>query len=112
MAFKKKFRVAVGVVIAASALALTAAAIALYALQTNWFRQQVRERILIAAETSTGGRVEIGAFNYNWHTLTAQFADFTIHGAEPQGAGRRPRCCSASRRAGFHARRSRYGARL
>jgi translocation and assembly module TamB len=86
MRINRKLRLAAAVVFAACALALIAGVIALYALQTNWFRQQARERILAAAETSTGGRVQFGSFTYNWRTLSAEFTDFVIHGSEPAGA--------------------------
>jgi len=55
-------------------------------LQTDWFKNKVRERIVSVAETATGGRVEIGKFNYNWHNLTAEVALFTLHGKEPREA--------------------------
>jgi translocation and assembly module TamB len=36
----------------------------------------------VAAE-ATGGRVEIGSFNYDWRALTADVAPFVLHGSEP-----------------------------
>jgi uncharacterized protein involved in outer membrane biogenesis len=55
-----------------------------YALQTNWFKQQVRDKIVSSAEQASGGRVELGAFNYNWRSLTADFTGFVVHGTEPR----------------------------
>ena len=52
-------------------------------VQTDWFKNQVRERIVSVAEKATGGRVEIGRFNYDWHALTAEVAPFVLHGSEP-----------------------------
>lgn len=86
MRMKYKTRIVAAAVLTACALAAVAAFVAMYALQTNWFRQQVRQRIIAAAETSTGGRVRLGSFTYNWSTLTAEFADFSIHGSEPVGS--------------------------
>lgn len=63
-------------------LALLAVGFALYTLQTSWFKQQVRDKIISAAEQASGGRVEIGSFNYHWRSLTAEFSDFVVHGAE------------------------------
>ena len=34
--------------------------------------QQVRERIVADAEKATGGRVEIGSFDFEWSTMTAR----------------------------------------
>jgi len=51
-------------------------------LQSNWFRDEVRKRIVAQVETATGGKVEIGKFDYHWRTLTLDFRDFVIHGTE------------------------------
>ncbi len=56
-------------------------------LQTVWFKNKVRARIMSVAETATGGRVEIGQFDYNWRNLTVEVAPFVVHGKEaPQAA--------------------------
>ena len=55
-----------------------------YALQTNWLKEKVRERIVLLVEEATGGRVELGTFNFDWRTLTAEFGNLTIHGTEPK----------------------------
>ena len=54
-------------------------------LQTNWFKGKVRARIVSIAETATGGRVEIGTFDYNWRNLTVELAPFVVHGKERPG---------------------------
>ena len=58
----------------------------LLVLQSDWFRNKVRERIVSEIEDSTGGRVEIGAFHYDWRRLTAEVAPFTLHGKEAADA--------------------------
>lgn len=60
--------------------------VALYALQTAWFKNRVREKIVTAIQQSTGGTVELGAFDYDWRTLTADFHRLVVHGTEPVGA--------------------------
>ncbi|HLJ46829.1 MAG TPA: translocation/assembly module TamB domain-containing protein [Bryobacteraceae bacterium] len=70
----------------AIALAVIAAVTGVFVLRSDWFRTQVRDRIVSEVERSTGGRVEIGQFNYDWHALTASLGPFTLHGKEPQGA--------------------------
>ncbi len=64
---------------------LIAVAATLAILQTNWFKGKVRARIVSIAETATGGRVEIGTFDYNWRNLTVELAPFVVHGKERPG---------------------------
>ena len=55
-------------------------------VRTDWFRDMVRAKIVAAVEDSTGGKVEIGAFTFDWTHLRAQIRNFVIHGLEPAGA--------------------------
>ena len=55
-------------------------------VRTDWFKNKVRDKIVAVAETATGGRVEIGRFDYQWPGLTVEVAPFIIHGKEPPGA--------------------------
>ncbi len=59
---------------------------ALFIIQTGWFQEEVRQRIVTAVEKASGGRLELGGFSYNWRTLTATFTNFVIHGTEPPSA--------------------------
>jgi translocation and assembly module TamB len=59
---------------------------AVFVLRSAWFREQVRERIVADAEKATGGRVEIGSFDFEWSTMTARVNGFVIHGTEPAGS--------------------------
>ena len=52
-------------------------------LQSPWFFEQVRRRIVSTVETATGGRVEAGSFHFDWKHLRAELRDFVIHGTEP-----------------------------
>ena len=52
-------------------------------VQSRWFHDKVRDRIVTTAETATGGRVQIDRFDFDWHSLTATLTGFTIHGTEP-----------------------------
>jgi len=79
---------------------LVAAAVAFFfVVQTNWFKDQVRERIVTVAEKASGGRVQVGRFNYDWHALTAEVSPFVLHGTEP--AGERPFFRAAKIRVGL-----------
>src|ERR1700734_950033 len=55
-------------------------------VQSAWFRNLVRVRMVSAIERATGGRVEIGSFSYNWRNLTADVQPFVLHGTEPASA--------------------------
>ncbi len=70
--------------IAAASLALVCALVVclILVLQSNWFRDQLRKRIIAQVETATGGKTEIGSFDYDWRTLTVDIKDFVIHGTE------------------------------
>jgi translocation and assembly module TamB len=55
-------------------------------VQTDWFRNFVRTKIVAAVENGTGGRAEIGRFDFDWTHLEADIYDFVIHGLEPADA--------------------------
>ncbi len=55
-------------------------------VQTDWFRSYVKRKIIVSTEESTGGRVEIGSFRFDWRRLEAVVTDFVVHGNEPPGA--------------------------
>jgi translocation and assembly module TamB len=55
-------------------------------VQTDWFHNCVKQRIIVATEQSTGGKVEIGSFAFDWRRLRAVVSNFVIHGNEPPGA--------------------------
>src|SRR5713226_900999 len=65
---------------------LLLAVMVLSVARSPWLREQVRERIVTEAERATGGRVEIGSFDFDWRTLTARINGFVIHGTEPAGS--------------------------
>lgn len=51
-------------------------------LQSTWLREVVRQKIVSELERSTGGQVELGDFQYDWRTLTAEFRNLVVHGTE------------------------------
>ena len=55
-------------------------------VRTEWFRNTVREKIVAAVETGTGGRAEIGSFTFDWTHLRVQIRNFVVHGLEPADA--------------------------
>ncbi len=68
------------------ALVAVVAIASILVVQTDWFRNWVREKIITATEEGTGGKVEVGAFSFRWRALEAIVSDFVIHGKEPPGA--------------------------
>jgi translocation and assembly module TamB len=52
-------------------------------LRSDWFAAKVRERVIAEMEKSTGGKVELREFHFDWHTLTAEVDGLVIHGTEP-----------------------------
>ncbi|MDQ2900731.1 MAG: hypothetical protein M3Y07_13175, partial [Acidobacteriota bacterium] len=67
---------AVGILIAIGIAGVTIA-------RSDWFREKLRERIIAELEKSTGGKVDIGAFQFDWSTLTAELDNLVVHGLEP-----------------------------
>jgi len=68
------------------ALILIAGIGAILTVQTQWFRDFVRRKIITATEEGTGGKVEVGSFSFDWRALEAVVSGFVIHGKEPPGA--------------------------
>ncbi len=66
-----------------AALILLASAAGLLVVRSEWFHRKVRERLIREIETATGGRVELGAFRFDWRALRARVQDLVIHGTEP-----------------------------
>ena len=65
-------------------LIVVIAAVSVYvAFRSGWVREQIRGRVVAAAEKATGGKVEIGALEIDWKALTAEFDNLVIHGTEP-----------------------------
>ena len=72
--------ISAGAVILLLAIAVATGVIA---VRSGWLREKIRERVVAEAETATGGKVEIGALQLDWKTLTAELDNLTIHGTEP-----------------------------
>ena len=68
------------------ALIVVVAIAVLLVARTGWFREYVKQRIIVATEEGTGGKVEIGSFDFDEPHLTAVVNDLVIHGDEPAGS--------------------------
>src|SRR6266542_1589946 len=51
-------------------------------VRSPWFYEKVRSRIVQEVERVTGGTVELGAFNFDWRTMTARVDRFQLRGTE------------------------------
>ena len=69
-------------------VALVLAFAAVLVLRSAWFSEQVRSRMVYEVEKATGGRTELGSFDFDWSTLTARVRGLVLHGTE--GAGEAP----------------------
>jgi translocation and assembly module TamB len=79
---RKRILIAAGAV---AGLLLIAAAAVVMVVRSSWFYEKVRQWSISTVETATGGRVEIGAFQFDWRRMRAKFDNFTLHGDEPAG---------------------------
>ena len=70
--------------IAALVLAVVIAGIVI--VQTDWFRNFVRTKIVAAVEEGTGGKAAMDSFQFDWTHLRADVRNFVIHGLEPPDA--------------------------
>ena len=59
---------------------------ALIVVQTAWFRNYVRTKIIAYAEQATGGTVELKKFGFDWTQMHVELDGFVLHGTEPPGA--------------------------
>lgn len=65
--------------------ALAGAGALLWVAQSDWLREQVRVAVISEAGRVTGGRVELGTFQWNWRRRTVEARGLVIHGTEPRG---------------------------
>jgi len=52
-------------------------------VQTDWFRNYIREKIITETQDAIGGRAELKSFSFDWRHLEASIDQFVIHGNEP-----------------------------
>ncbi|HEY2015044.1 MAG TPA: translocation/assembly module TamB domain-containing protein [Bryobacteraceae bacterium] len=76
----RKIALIVGGSLAALVLVVVISGIAI--VQTDWFRNFVRTKIVTAVEEATGAKAEIGSFAFDWRHLRADVRNFVLHGLE------------------------------
>lgn len=68
-----------------AAVVLLAAVAAVFVLRSEWLQGKVRVWLVRSIETATGGRAEMGAFQFDWASMRAQADSLVLHGTEPAG---------------------------
>ena len=71
--------------VALAFLLVVAAITSVMVFRSDWFSGQIRERIISETEKATGGRVEIGSFDFDWRSMRAEVKNFVLHGKEKPG---------------------------
>lgn len=71
---------------ASLALVLGVITTAVLIVRSDWFNAKVRARMIAEVEKATGGRAELGGFQFDWRTLQARATRFVLHGKEKPGA--------------------------
>ncbi len=70
---------------AIAVLALTGLLVAILTVRSDWFYTKVRQRMIVEVEKATGGRAELGDFQFDWRKLRARAGNFVLHGREKAG---------------------------
>jgi translocation and assembly module TamB len=78
----KRSKVVLTVLGSIAGLVLVVAISAPFVLQSDWFSNFVRQKIISTTEESTGGKVELGSFQFDWRHLTVRIRNFVLHGTE------------------------------
>ena len=82
----RALRIGLKIACGLAALLLLLAAAGLLALRSDWFRENVRRRIVAELERITGGTATLGGYAVNWRLFTVEFRDLTLRGKEPRAA--------------------------
>ncbi len=82
----RPIRILRNVAIALGALILVLGVAGVLVVRSAWFQNYVKQTVIQSTEDSTGGKVEVGTFHFEWKHLTAVVTDFVIHGTETAGS--------------------------
>ncbi len=74
--------IALQILAAAILLAVVLGLAGVLVVQSGWFRERVRARIVSELESATGSQVELANFNFDWTHLTATVSPLILHGRE------------------------------
>ncbi|MGA8599550.1 MAG: translocation/assembly module TamB domain-containing protein [Bryobacteraceae bacterium] len=82
----KRSRILVTVAASLGVFVIAILIAALIIVQTAWFQNFVREKIVSSTEEATGGKVDIGSFSLSLSHLRVRITNFVLHGTEPAGS--------------------------
>src|SRR5579875_4106667 len=82
MSLNTKKRPVIIAALGAAFVLLLFALTAFLTIRSNWFKEQLLARVIRRIENSTGGRVELNGFKYDWQTSTLTLRNVVIHGTE------------------------------
>lgn len=82
---RRAAKISLQVAAALVVLILIGALAGLLVVQSGWFHEYVRGRIIAEIEHATGGKVDLGRFSFRGPTLTATLAPLVLHGKEGPG---------------------------
>jgi translocation and assembly module TamB len=63
-------------------LLMVLVAISIQVLKSPWLAAYIRAKMISVTEESTGGKVEIASFQFDWRRLHATIENFVLHGRE------------------------------
>ena len=78
-------RTGTALIAAIAGLVLLAVALSVGYFNSVWFRERMRQKLVFALQSVTGGAVEIGSFHWRLSRLELAVDDITIHGLEAAG---------------------------
>ncbi len=78
----RSLRISLISVVSLAAVALLVVIGGISILRSDWFFQQVRQKVIGELEKSTGGKVELREFHFDWNTLVVEAGGLVIHGTE------------------------------
>lgn len=82
----RPFRIVRNIALALLALIVVLIVAGILIVRSPWFQNYVKQTIVTSVENSTGGRVEMGTFHFDWTSLSAVATNFVLHGTEPPGS--------------------------
>ncbi|MFL6352443.1 MAG: translocation/assembly module TamB domain-containing protein [Bryobacteraceae bacterium] len=82
----KRKRIILTIAASLAGLVLVLIIAGILVVRSAWFADFVRDKIIAVTEESTGGKVEIASFQFDWTHLTARIRNFVLHGTEPAGS--------------------------
>ena len=78
--------IAIRAAVAVAVLLVVLVVATLIVIQTSWFSNFARTKIIAAVEDSIGGRAEIGSLRVTVSPLHLRITNFVLHGLEPSGS--------------------------